>query len=141
MRRTTLILTFSLLVASCTSRIDSRGNLPDLHLLNDIRVGEYSKNDVFDTIGSPSSIAYFDEEVWFYISKRTETTAFLAPKIVDRKTVIIRFDDKGIVKTLETRGIAESRNVAIIERETPTTGHKLGFFEQIIGNLGRFENR
>jgi hypothetical protein len=34
-----------------------------------------------------------------------------------------------------------ARTVAMNDRQTPTAGHKLGFFEQLFGNIGRFTGK
>ena len=76
-------------------RIDIRGNLPDPDLLAELEIGALSKQQVEEMFGSPSSVSTFGSENWYYISERTETTAFYAPEVVDRKVVVISFDDKG----------------------------------------------
>ena len=36
--------------------------------------------------------------------------------------------------------LANSQDIDIVSRTTPTEGHTLGFFEQILGNIGRFNS-
>jgi outer membrane protein assembly factor BamE (lipoprotein component of BamABCDE complex) len=50
--------------------------------------------------------------------------------------VAIYFNDKGLVEHLQQYGEADTRRVDIVERETPTSGNKIGFFEQIFSNIG-----
>ncbi|MBT5014377.1 MAG: outer membrane protein assembly factor BamE, partial [Rhodospirillaceae bacterium] len=74
----------------------------------------------------------------FYISQRTETLAFLEPELKEREIIILRFDDKGILAAVETRSAEDGKDVLPVDRKTPTAGNEINFFEQIFGNLGRF---
>ena len=89
--------------------------------------------------GSPSSVSTFGNENWYYISERTETTAFYAPEVVDRKVVVISFDDKGVVRDFASLGLEDGRIIELVERKTPTAGNEITFLQQLFGNLGRFE--
>ena len=123
---------------ACAPMIESRGNLPDPELLADIEVGQVNRGDVEDALGSPSSISTYGGESWYYVSERTETLAFLEPKVIERKVVIIRFDKK-VVSEVKTLGLDAGRDIETVERVTPTAGQELTFLRQLFGNLGRFD--
>lgn len=125
-------------VAACSPRVEARGNLPDPQRLAKIKPGVDSRERVADMLGSPSSIAVFDQETWYYISERVETVAFFEPEVTDRKVVILHFDNKGVVKDIETLGLEDGNNIQPVDRVTPTAGREFTVMEQLIGNLGRF---
>ena len=50
--------------------------------------------------------------------------------------VAIYFTPRGKVQHLERYRTEDGRNVDLVERETTTSGHELGFWEQMFGNLG-----
>ncbi len=125
-------------LVGCSPRIDSRGNLPDPELVSTIKPGEQSKIEVEEILGSPSSVAAFDTNTWYYISKKTETVAFYQPDIVEQQVLVVRFDDKGIVSDVSTLSAEDSKAVEPVERETPTAGHSMTVIQQLFGNLGRF---
>ncbi len=135
---TTVILGALILGANACSRIDSRGNLADPDLLAGIKAGQHTREEVAEILGSPSSISIFDKERWYYISKLTETTAFFEPEVLERKVVVLSFDEKGVLREIKTLGLEESRQIETVERETPTSGNTVGFFDQLFGNIGRF---
>ena len=112
----------SLGAGACASRLDTRGNLPDPKLLSSIRPGELSREDVMDLLGSPSSVTPFGSDTWYYISKRTETFAFFAPKVTARKIVVVKFTKDGKVKEVNTVGLEKSRVIQPVSRKTPTHG-------------------
>ncbi len=82
----------ALAVVVCSPRIDSRGNLPDPDKLAEIKPGKHSRDDVAEILGSPSSIGVFDQETWYYISKRTEAVAFFEPEVAERQVIIVHFN-------------------------------------------------
>jgi len=115
-----------------------RGNLPDSDLLESIQSSEHSRDQVEQILGSPSTTAMFENETWFYISERRETFAFFEPKVMERKVVIIQFDNSGILKAVAELGLENGRLVTPVDRETPTLGNDLNAIEQMLGNLGKF---
>ena len=87
---------------------------------------------------TPSSVSSFGDETWYYISARKEATAFLKPEIVEQNVVRLTFDANGTVSNVETFDKANAAEFDVAKRTTPTEGHQLGFFEQLMGNVGRF---
>jgi outer membrane protein assembly factor BamE (lipoprotein component of BamABCDE complex) len=128
----------ALLLAGCAPMIDQRGNLPDETKLASIKPGVTNKEAVSQLLGTPSSVSTFSDKTWYYISRRTETTAFFAPEVVDQQVVKVGFDDSGVVADVERRGLADGRLIDPSPRVTPSAGRELNLFEQLLGNLGRF---
>ncbi len=124
--------------AACEPRIDTRGHVPDPEALEKLKSGLVTRTDVVDLLGSPSSVGKFDQEIWYYISTRTETLAFYPPEVLEHRVVAVAFDQSGVVDEVREYGMEDLQNIEPIGRETPTAGKELGFFEQIIGNFGRF---
>jgi len=136
--RLSLIIALVAALAACGARRDVRGNyLTDTQLAK-IKVGSTDRDTVLHVLGPPSTEGTFDQHVWYYIGRQTEEWAFLNPDVLDQRVLAVYFNDKGIVENLQRYNYADARNVDIVARETPTSGHKIGFFEQILGNLGVF---
>jgi outer membrane protein assembly factor BamE (lipoprotein component of BamABCDE complex) len=127
-------------VAACTPTIDTRGNFPLEEVVEQIKVGGVNKDQVTDLLGTPSTVALFDDEVWYYIGERTETVAFFSPTVLERKILAIRFDQTGRVTNLERLDLDDARSVALVGRVTPTKGREFTILQQVIGNVGRFSN-
>ena len=64
--------------------------------------------------------------------------SFLAPKILKRRALKIRFNYEGIVKEIKEVDSTKLVEIEHIKRTTPTTGKELTVIQQIIGNVGRF---
>ena len=131
-------LAMVLLIAACSPIVDSRGNLPEAEDVDKIRVGASTKDEVATVLGSPSSVATFDPNTWYYISKRTETVAFFRPEVLDQKVLTIRFDEAGLVREVSQSGKEAGEEIEPVDRVTPTSGQSFSFFQQVFGNIGRF---
>lgn len=127
-----------LALGACSPTVATRGNIADAERLGEIRPGTSTRDDVAVILGSPSTVGTFDQDTWYYIGQRTEKTAFFNPEIVERKVVVIHFDQTGVVEKVEELGLDDAQAVAYVDRETPTAGRELTFLEQMLGNLGRF---
>ena len=112
--------------------------MPDIDAIASIVPQESGKLDVERRLGSPSSINMFGEETWMYIGETTEAVAFFEPKVNERSVLVVIFDDKGIVKDIQSHGLDVARDVEPVERTTPTVGKNLTVIEQLMGNLNRF---
>ena len=141
MRTYKLIAIFLLaaaLVSGCGNVVALHGNQPDPERVSELNTGGFTKQEISEILGSPSSTNTFGDETWYYISERTETIAFLAPEIKERQVLIIKFDKKGAVQEIEHLDLKNGRQIAHVARITPTFGEKLTVLGQVIGNFQRF---
>lgn len=139
--RSLSLATLLLVASACTPAVDTRGNMPPADVVETIKPGVTTRTQVSQILGSPSSVATFNDRTWYYIGRKTETVAFFQPELMDQQVLVVRFDDGGVVEDIEKRGMEAVRDVSPVERETPTAGHTLGFFEQLFGNIGRFSGQ
>ncbi|WP_395019951.1 outer membrane protein assembly factor BamE [Dongia sp.] len=129
-----------LVLGACSPTIQQEGNVPDVDQVVQINPGVDDKNRVNQLLGSPSAVSAFADRTWYYISRRTEQTAFLDPEVVDQEVLAISFDAQNIVQDLKVYGLEDGRMVAMVDRVTPTHGNNLTIVQQVLGNLGRFNN-
>jgi len=123
---------------ACAPMVDLRGNNPMADSLEKIKVGETSQDEVMALLGTPSTTVTYGDEVWHYISSRTETVAFFAPEEKERKIVSIFFGPTNKVTNVTILTLKDGKAVQTVSRETPTAGKELSVFEQLIGNVGKF---
>lgn len=136
--KTTIALFAALLLASaCTPTQATRGNIVEDYRMAEIIPGVSSRTNVLQSLGSPTTVSPFDDNVWYYIGQKTEKRGIFDPKVVDKKTVVVAFNADGIVDTIENVD-AELIDVPHVRRKTPTSGNDITVMEQLIGNVGRF---
>ena len=126
------------MLTSCSPIIDERGHKGDEPIADIVKVGATSQTEVLEKLGTPSTKSNFGDETWYYITARKQSRAILAPEITEQHVTRITFGPDGLVNKMDAYELKDGKEVEIVTRETPTEGHKLGFFEQILGNLGRF---
>jgi outer membrane protein assembly factor BamE (lipoprotein component of BamABCDE complex) len=128
----------ALLVAACESQVDLRGFAPTPGAVEKLEVGSQSRDDVVRLIGTPSAVATFNPNVWYFISQRQETFAFLKPEITEQKIMQVTFNDAGRISDIKHYDLKDSKDIAMVARVTPTAGKELTVLEQILGNIGKF---
>jgi outer membrane protein assembly factor BamE (lipoprotein component of BamABCDE complex) len=126
----------SIAVSGCTSmQIGDtmyNGYVVDQKSLELIPVGS-SREQVLLTMGTPSTTATFDTEVFYYISqKRTRAAAFMKPKIVDQTVLAIYFDKEGVVARRANYTMQDGKVFDTVSRTTPTGGRDLTFLQQLL---------
>lgn len=126
---------------ACEAQTDVRGNFPDPQALAEIKPGVHTRADVTRLLGAPSTVATFGKETWYYIGGRVRTVAFFKPEILERQVLTVNFDAAGRVATIKKADATKTKEVSLVDRETPTQGKDLTILQQLIGNIGRFGNR
>jgi len=139
MRRTApLLLTASLALAACDNVVDQRGFAPTPGSVEKLEIDTQSREDVVRLIGTPSAVATFNPNVWYYISQKQESFAFLRPWITDQSVMQLTFNESGRLQTMKKYDLKDAEHITMVSRITPTAGKELTILEQILGNVGRF---
>ena len=120
----------------CSARIDQRGKIPDKEKLAVIKPGVNTKEDVMRLIGSPTNTGTFDDNIWVYFHKLTETVSFFEPKVIEQDMYIISFNDQGLVSEIQyTDG--QGKMIDPVKRLTQPAGKESTFLQKVFGNFGR----
>ena len=139
MRRTVpLALAAVLLGAACEPYGDIRGFAPAPGTVDKLEVGTQSREDVVRLVGSPSSVATFNPNVWYYITEKQENWGPLKAWISEQNVIQVSFNDQGRVSSIKYYDLKDAQNVTMVSRITPTSGKELTVLEQILGNVGKF---
>ncbi|MGI9493475.1 MAG: outer membrane protein assembly factor BamE [Geminicoccaceae bacterium] len=128
----------SLAFSACTPTAATHGHTLDEAAIAQIEPGRSSRQEVMQLLGSPSSLASFDDTIWYYVSQRTEKISFYQESLVEQDVITIAFDEQGIVDKIDRHGLEQTAAVKPVERVTPTAGEAPSLLEQFIGNIGRF---
>lgn len=137
MKKTLLITVCLASLTACTPTQTNRGNMVEDFRLAEVTPGISTRNNVLKSLGSPTTTAPFDENVWYYIGQKMEKRGIFDPEVVDEKVVVVAFDDQGIVQTLQEVE-ADRLDVPTVDRKTPTSGNEVTVLEQLLGNVGKF---
>lgn len=115
-----------------TAEVYNQGYIIDEQTLSLVPVGS-SREQVLLALGSPSTTATFDNEVFYYISqKRVRQFAFMQPKLVDQRILAIYFGSDNRVKQIANYGLQNGELFDFVTRTTPTGGSDASFLGSIL---------
>ncbi|ATU72046.1 outer membrane protein assembly factor BamE [Komagataeibacter rhaeticus] len=115
-----------------------RGSLVEADDYNKLKVGETSRSDVMDALGSPTGRATFDDNTWIYVSMTHVLVPISFPQVRKQDVVVLTFDQNGILRNLRSLHKNDARYVTMAAGRTPTPGTKINIMQQILGNVGRY---
>lgn len=138
MRRAVPLALALLAVAACESSTAIRGFAPSPGSVDKLEVNTQSREDVQRLIGSPSAVATFNPNVWYYISQKQESWGPKRPWISEQNVIQITFNDSGRISSLKYYDLEDAKDITMVARITPTSGKELTVLEQLLGNVGKF---
>lgn len=136
-RAAAAVLVLGVLAAGCNPVVDNLGNRTLKDNVDQIQVGRTSKIEVQRLLGSPSNVAAFDENTWYYVSARQVQLAFLRPRTTEQSVLSIRFDQAGIVREMKQLGTEDAQATTYVDRTTPTRGGEPGVLKSLYDTLMR----
>ena len=114
-------------LGGCTGEQFQKGYILPQGALEQIPIGA-SQDQVLIVMGTPSTVATLDGEVFYYISQRAERPVmFMNQKVVDQRVIAIYFDKNRQVRRLANYGMKDGRIFDFISRTTPTSGQELSY--------------
>ena len=95
--------------------------------LEQIPIGA-SQDQVLIVMGTPSTVATLDGEVFYYISQRAERPVmFMKQHVYDQRVIAIYFDKNRQVRRLANYGLQDGKIFDFVSRTTPTSGQELSY--------------
>ncbi|MDE1904285.1 MAG: outer membrane protein assembly factor BamE [Alphaproteobacteria bacterium] len=139
--RAAAIVACATVLFGCQPTVDLRGNTPEASKLSQIQVGKTDKTTVTELLGSPSSVAEFDPNIWYYVNAKTEDIAFLKTQTLDQNVVKITFDKSNVVQSVDKLGMKDAETITPNPNATPSRGRQFSWIEEFLGNFGRFVSK
>src|SRR3954469_5557239 len=130
-------MTLATLLSGCIfTESFQRGYVVPEGALEQIPLGA-SQEQVLIVLGTPSTVATLSGDVFYYISQRTERTAFMPQREVDRRVVAVYFDKSRRVQRLADYGLREGKVFDFVSRTTPTAGQELNYLQFLLRQIIR----
>ncbi|MDA1132411.1 MAG: outer membrane protein assembly factor BamE [Proteobacteria bacterium] len=126
------------LATGCTPTREVRGFVAVAQTIDQLEPGIDNQASVLQALGTPTALGTFDTNAWYYITRTTDSVAFFDEQVVDQQVVALKFDDAGVLASIDRFGLGDAVDITPVERTTPTRSRELGILEQFIGNIGRF---
>ena len=132
----TMAIVAGVLLAGCSQIREHKGVVLDPQFASAVQPGVDNKDSVEKSLGRPSFVGQFTPNEWYYVSRDVNQVAFRSPKVTKQTVLIVRFDAKGNVASVQRTGKELVMNVQPTGKTTPTLGRKRSFFEELFGNIG-----
>ena len=114
-------------LGACTGEQFQKGYILPPGALEQIPIGA-SQDQVLIVMGTPSTVATLNGEVFYYISQRaSRPVMFMDQKVVDQRVIAIYFDKNRQVQRLANYGLQDGKIFDFISRTTPTSGQELSY--------------
>lgn len=127
-----------LVTASCTPIVATRGNLLSETKLAQVQPATSTRADVQQLWGPPTTVAPFDNSIWYYIGETTAQKGIFEPEVTKRQMVRVTFAADDTVEQIAAIDPKDGREIAFVDRKTSTAGKEFTAFQQFVGNLGKF---
>ena len=127
-----------LALSACTPTVAQRGNMLDDQQMKTIIPGIHTRSDVLRILGSPTTQAPFNDNVWYYIGQETEKRGILDPEVTEERIVQLEFNPDSTVFYLKEIPKGSRIDVPVVRSKTPTHGNDMTIMQQMLGNIGRF---
>ena len=129
-------IALAVLVGGCAINKAHKGAVIDERLASAVQPGVDNKDSVQKLLGTPTLAGEFAPNNWYYISRDTNQVAFRNPRVSKQLVMLVRFDAKGNVASIQRTGKELVLPVNPTHRSTPTLGRKRSFFDQLLNNIG-----
>lgn len=125
-----------LATGGCTKTQDLQGYIVDETLVTAVQPGVDNKESVQGTLGRPTFTGTFDQNDWYYVSRRTKNFAFNHPRVNVQTVLHVRFDPAGNVASVQRRGLEDVVSIDPMSDKTPTLGRNMSIWDELFGNIG-----
>ena len=124
-------------LSACTPTKAVQGNFIQDYQLAEVQAGVDTQSDVMRKLGSPTTRAPFDDNVWYYLGQETEKRGILDPEVKNERIIVVFFDESGTVTDLKNVD-PQRTDIPYVREKTPTSGQEITVMQQLLGNMGRF---
>ena len=140
MKKTFLILLIFVVTTNCgfKKRIDHHG----VHLLKKksdmIKISETNKNDIIKLLGPPSVKSTFNNDLYFYIERKTTTDKLIKlgkKKYLENNVLILEIDNRGIVLEKQFYDLTKMKKLKVVTKETTVDYQKQSFIYDFLSSM------
>lgn len=127
-----------LTLGACAPQYKNHGYIPPQEDLDQITVGQDTRDTVAQTVGVPASAGLLTNSGYYYVRSRRKAIGFLAPQEIEREVVAVSFNAQGVVENVERFGLERGNVIELDRRVTSSSVKDRSFIRQLLGNIGRF---
>ena len=103
-----------------------------------IIVAETNKNDIIKLLGPPSVNSTFNNDLYFYIERKTTTGKIIKlgkKKYLENNVLVLEIDNRGILQKKEFYDLNKMNNITIVSNETTVDYKKQSFIYEFLSSM------
>ena len=131
--RVYVVILLTSVLLSCTTNIKNHGYIPSKSDLETLVIGKDTKQSIAKKIGLPATAGL--EGAYYYVRSTFNAPGFKSAQLVDRKVVVLSFDQRSKLKNIETFSVDKGNFVRLDYRITETGLDNKNILQQIIGSI------
>lgn len=138
--RRSCVLFAALALGGCSLLVPPRqirGNRVDADALAQLHPGQTTEAAARDLLGSPTAKGTFNQNDWYYMTETTRQSIGGTQSVLNQGVVVLRFTSGGVLEHVSRISRKQALSAPIVARTTPSPGGSPGFFQQLLGNVGR----
>ena len=135
-----MIFIIFVLTTNCgfKKRVDHHG----VHLLKKksdmIIVSETNKNDIIKLLGPPSVKSTFNNDLYFYIERKTTTGKLIKlgkKKYLENNVLVLEIDNRGVLFKKEFYDLNKMKKIKIVSNQTEVDYKKQSFIYEFLSSM------
>ena len=131
--RAYVVILLTSFLLSCTTNIKNHGYIPSKSDLETLVIGKDTKRSIANKIGLPATAGL--EGAYYYVRSTFNAPGFKSAQLVNRKVVVLSFDQRNKLKNIETFNVDNGNFVRLDYRVTETGLDNKNILQQIIGSI------
>ena len=132
--RVIVVLVFVSFAFSCTTNIRNHGYIPSKSELDTLIIGKDNKQSVSKKIGLPAT-ASWEGSYFYYVRSTLNSPNLISDQLIERTVVLISFDERSILKNIETFSVDNATIVRLDYRVTEMGLDNKNIIQQIIRSI------
>ena len=129
-----VVLVFVSFAFSCTTNIRNHGYIPSKSELDTLIIGKDNKKSVSKKIGLPAT-AGWEGSYFYYVRSTLNSPNLISDQLIERTVVLISFDERSILKNIETFSVDNATIVRLDYRVTEMGLDNKNIIQQIIRSI------
>ena len=132
--RVIVVLVFASFAFSCTTNIRNHGYIPSKSELDTLIIGKDNKQSVSKKIGLPATDGW-EGSYFYYVRSTLNSPNLISDQLIERTVVLISFDERSILKNIETFSVDNATIVRLDYRVTEIGLDNKNIIQQIIRSI------
>ena len=140
MRKLFIFFIISLFISACTlKKVEKHHGVRFLNKKQEkLTVDQSNKNDILKLLGSPSTKSTFDNDLWIYIERKTDSSSLIKyanDRIIVNNVLLLEINSMGLLETKEFLDLNNMQELKFSEQTTENQYKKKTFVYDFLSSM------